>query len=161
MAAGLLAVSLVGCSTMSSTNNSSTITKADFGKTPDGQAVELYTLRNSKGAEADIMTYGGIVQKLLMPDKNGKFADVVQGFDTLDGYTAESYVKACPYFGALIGRYGNRIGGATSNWKAKRTPWPRTTMAIRSTAASKVLTKWSGPRGRPSLPTDRNWCWPT
>ncbi len=113
MAAGLLAVSLVGCSTMSSTNNSSTITKADFGKTPDGQAVELYTLRNSKGAEADIMTYGGIVQKLLMPDKNGKFADVVQGFDTLDGYTAESYVKACPYFGALIGRYGNRIGGAT------------------------------------------------
>ena len=113
MAAGLLAVSLVGCATMAPSNKSSTITKADFGKTPDGQAVEIYTLRNSKGAEADIMTYGGIVQKLIMPDKDGKFADVVLGFDTLDGYTSDSYLKGCPYFGALIGRYGNRIGGAT------------------------------------------------
>ena len=74
--------------------------------------MEIYTLRNSKGAEACIMTYGGIVQKLLMPDKNGNFADVVNGFDTLDGYTNPKYVGACPYFGALIGRYGNRIGGA-------------------------------------------------
>jgi aldose 1-epimerase len=112
MVAGLVAASLVGCATMSS-NTTSTITKADFGKTPDGQPVELYTLRNSKGAEADIMTYGGIVQKLIMPDKDGKFADVVLGFDTLDGYTKDSYVTACPYFGALIGRYGNRIGGGT------------------------------------------------
>ncbi len=97
---------------MSSTNPAS-ITKADFGRTPDGQPVEIYTLHNSKGAEARIMTYGGIVQKLLVPDKNGALADVVLGFDTLDGYTRESYVSACPYFGALIGRYGNRIGGAT------------------------------------------------
>jgi aldose 1-epimerase len=111
MAAGLLAVSLVGCATMSS-NKSSTITKADFGKTSEGQAVEIYTLHNSKGAEARIMTYGGIVQSLTMPDKNGKFADVVLGFDNLDSYVKDSYVKSCPYFGALIGRYGNRIGGA-------------------------------------------------
>ena len=89
-----------------------TITKADFGATPDGHAVELYTLRNARGAEAAIMTYGGIVQKLTMPDRNGKFADVVLGFDALDGYTDPKYVRACPYFGALIGRYGNRIGGA-------------------------------------------------
>ena len=80
MAAGLLAVSLVGCATMSSSNKSSTISKADFGKTPDGTPVEIYTLKNSKGAEACIMTYGGIVQKLLMPDKNGNFADIVNGF---------------------------------------------------------------------------------
>ena len=113
MAAGLLAVSLVGCATMSSSNKSSTITKADFGKTPDGMPVEIYTLRNSKGAGACIITYGGIVQKLTVPDKNGNFADVVNGFDTLDGYTNPKYVGACPYFGALIGRYGNRIGGAT------------------------------------------------
>jgi len=112
MAAGLLAVSLVGCATMSSSNKSSTITKADFGKTSEGQAVEIYTLHNSKGAEARIMTYGGIVQSLTMPDKNGKFADVVLGFDNLDSYVKDSYVKSCPYFGALIGRYGNRIGGA-------------------------------------------------
>jgi aldose 1-epimerase len=112
MAAGLLAVSLVGCATMSSSNKSSTISKADFGATPDGTPVEIYTLKNSKGAEACIMTYGGIVQKLVMPDKSGNFADVVNGFDTLDGYTNPKYVGACPYFGALIGRYGNRIGGA-------------------------------------------------
>jgi aldose 1-epimerase len=88
------------------------ITKAGFGKTPEGQAVEIYTLRNSKGAEARIITYGGIVQSLTMPDKNGKFADIVLGFDSLDGYTSDAYLKGCPYFGALIGRYGNRIGGA-------------------------------------------------
>jgi aldose 1-epimerase len=97
---------------MSSSNTKSTITKADFGMTPDGQAVEIYTLHNSKGAEARILTYGGIVQKLSMPDKHGKFADVVLGFNDLGSYTKESYVTNCPYFGALIGRYGNRIGGA-------------------------------------------------
>jgi len=89
-----------------------TITKAPFGKTPDGTIVEIFTLHNAKGAEAHIMTYGGIVQKLTMPDKNGNYADIVLGFDKLDGYTSDSYVKGCPYFGALIGRYGNRIGGA-------------------------------------------------
>jgi len=94
-----------GCATMNTPKGS--ITKADFGKTADGQAVEIYTLRNSKGSEARIMTYGGIVQSLSMPDKHGKLADIVLGFDTLDGYLTNS-----PYFGALIGRYGNRIGGA-------------------------------------------------
>ncbi len=113
MTAGLLAAALVGCSSMSTSTTKSSITKADFGKTPDGTPVEIYTLRNSKGAEACIMTYGGIVQKLIMPDKAGNFADVVNGFDTLNGYTDPKYTSACPYFGALIGRYGNRIGGAT------------------------------------------------
>jgi aldose 1-epimerase len=111
MAAGLLAVSLVGCATMSP-NPKSSITKADFGKTPGGQAVEIYTLQNARGAEARIITYGGIVQSLRVPDKHGKLGDVVLGFDTLDGYTRDAYVTNCPYFGALIGRYGNRIGGA-------------------------------------------------
>ncbi len=110
--AGLGTACLVGCAAMSTSHSGSSITKADFGKTPDGTPVEIYTLQNSKGAEARIMTYGGIVQKLTMPDKNGNYADVVNGFDTLDGYTRDSYVSACPYFGALIGRYGNRIGGA-------------------------------------------------
>jgi aldose 1-epimerase len=110
--AGLGTACLVGCASMSSSNSSSSITKADFGKTPDGTPVEIYTLHNAKGAEARIMTYGGIVEKLTMPDKNGNYADIVNGFDTLDGYTNPKYVGACPYFGALIGRYGNRIGGA-------------------------------------------------
>ena len=84
--------------------STSSITKADFGKTPEGQAVELYTLHNSKGMEAQIMTYGGIVTSLKTPDKNRQLGDVVLGYDNLDGY-----LKSTPYFGALIGRYGNRI----------------------------------------------------
>jgi len=114
MAAGLLAVSLIGCAEMSTKNQSSidSISQADFGQTPDGTPVQIFTLHNARGAEARIMTYGGIVQKLTMPDKNGNFADIVNGFETLNGYTDPKYVGACPYFGALIGRYGNRIGGA-------------------------------------------------
>ncbi len=108
--AGLSAAGLVSCATMSTSHSTSTITKADFGKTPEGQPVEIFTLRNGQGAEARIMTYGGIVQSLSVPDKNGKFADVVLGFNTLDGYVNPTYLKGCPYFGALIGRYGNRIG---------------------------------------------------
>ena len=104
--AGLGAACLVGCSAMSP-NPKSTVAKADFGKTTEGQAVEIYTLHNAKGAEAKIMTYGGIVQSLTMPDKNGKLADIVLGYDNLQGY-----IDKTPYFGALIGRYGNRIGGA-------------------------------------------------
>lgn len=107
LAVGALAVAAAGCASTGS-QSANSITKSDFGKTPDGQSVELYTLKNTKGAEADIITYGGIMQKLLVPDKNGKLADVVLGYDNLDGYLS----KGDPYFGALIGRYGNRIGGA-------------------------------------------------
>ena len=108
MVAGLLAASLAGCADMPSTNKTSTITKDAFGTAPDGQAVDIYTLSNAKGAQARIMTYGGVVQSLSVPDKHGNFADVVLGYDNLDGYLD----KKTPYFGALIGRYGNRIGGA-------------------------------------------------
>jgi aldose 1-epimerase len=111
--AGLGVVCLTGCASVSKSGSASrgTITEAPFGKMPDGTPVEIYTLRNSKGAEARIMTYGGIVEKLTMPDRNGNFADVVLGFDNLEGYDNTNYLNACPYFGALIGRYGNRIGG--------------------------------------------------
>jgi len=77
-----------------------------FGKARNGEAVELYTLTNAKGMEATITTYGGIVTSLRAPDRNGKMDDVVLGFDTLDGYLGD---PPAPYFGALIGRYGNRI----------------------------------------------------
>lgn len=79
-----------------------------FGKTPEGQEVKLYTLRNANGASAKIMTYGAIVTSLEMPDSQGQMDDVVLGYDTLDGY-----LKASPYFGAIVGRYGNRIGKGT------------------------------------------------
>jgi aldose 1-epimerase len=81
-----------------------TIQKSDFGKTADGTAVDLYTLTNDNGMKAKIITYGGIVTELHVPDRDGKLGDVVLGFDNLDGYLAGH-----PYFGALVGRYANRI----------------------------------------------------
>jgi len=81
-------------------------TKKNFGKMPDGTPVEIYTLKDG-AIEADVITYGGIIQSLKVPDKSGKVADIVLGFDTLDEYVAGN--KA--FFGALIGRYGNRIAG--------------------------------------------------
>src|SRR6476660_4777123 len=80
------------------------VTKADFGKTKDGEAVEIYTLTNTGGSEAKIITYGGAVVSLKVPDKQGKFGDVVLGFDSI-----ADYEKHTAFFGALIGRYGNRI----------------------------------------------------
>ena len=79
--------------------------KKSFGKTADGTEVFLYTLRNKNGMEAVISNYGGTVVSLRVPDREGKMADIVLGFDSLS-----SYMKDSPYFGALIGRYGNRIG---------------------------------------------------
>jgi aldose 1-epimerase len=79
--------------------------KTSFGKTPDGTEVFLYSLRNGKGMEALITNFGGTVVSLRVPDREGKMADIVLGFDSLSGY-----LKGSPYFGALIGRYGNRIG---------------------------------------------------
>ena len=80
------------------------VLKRDFGKTSDGQPVELYTFTNAGGAEVAIMNYGGIVVSLKVPDRTGALADVVFGFDTF-----EPYLSPPPYFGAIIGRYGNRI----------------------------------------------------
>jgi aldose 1-epimerase len=75
-----------------------------FGQTPDGHKVKLYILTNSNGLKARIMTYGAAVVSLEVPDRNGKFDDITLGYDNLDGY-----VKNNPYFGVIVGRYGNRI----------------------------------------------------
>ena len=83
---------------------SQTVIKTNFGKTSAGENVDLYTLRNAHGVEAKITNYGGILVSLKVPDRNGKFDDVVLGLNNLD-----DYLKGHPYFGALIGRYGNRI----------------------------------------------------
>src|ERR1700733_3966998 len=80
------------------------IVHAPFGHTQAGVAVERYTLRNAHGMEAQIATYGGIVTRLTAPDRQQRYGDVVLGYDSLD-----AYLKSSPYFGALIGRYGNRI----------------------------------------------------
>ena len=79
--------------------------KATFGTTPNGEAVDIYTLTNPQGMEVRAITLGGIITSIRVPDKNGKFDDVALGFDSLDGY-----IKNPPFLGAIIGRYGNRIG---------------------------------------------------
>jgi aldose 1-epimerase len=84
----------------------SNIDKQPFGATKDGQAVFLYTLRNSSGMEVKITNYGGTIQSIKAPDRDKNFADVVLGFDSVEGYQQP---KNTSYFGALIGRYANRI----------------------------------------------------
>ncbi|HUL72370.1 MAG TPA: aldose epimerase family protein [Vicinamibacterales bacterium] len=80
------------------------MTMAPFARTPDDQAVELITLRNQAGIEVRLMTYGATIVSLKAPDKNGQIDDVVLGFDDFPPYLDKS-----PYFGSVVGRYGNRI----------------------------------------------------
>lgn len=75
-----------------------------FGKTPAGREARLYSLQNAHGLRADISDYGGTIVRLFAPDRRGQPADVVLGFDTLEDYVAHS-----PYFGCIVGRFGNRI----------------------------------------------------
>ena len=80
------------------------VTRAPFGTMPDGTPVEIFTLKNKAGMEVRVISYGAIIQSIRVPDRNGRFADVVNGHDTLDGYRTRSR-----FFGAVVGRYGNRI----------------------------------------------------
>jgi aldose 1-epimerase len=114
--AALCIVLALSCSKSDESKTSSTqkngrfemkIEQSAFGKTTDGQEVSLFALQNASGMKATITNYGGIVTSLYVPDRNGNFDDVVLGYSTIDGY-----LKEHPYFGALIGRYGNRIGKA-------------------------------------------------
>ena len=77
-----------------------------FGRLPDGREARLHILTNKSGARAEITDFGGIVVRLLMPDRAGQLDDIVLGFNSV-----EPYVTGSPFFGALIGRFGNRIGG--------------------------------------------------
>lgn len=95
------------CKKNTSTNQTSdkvSIEESAYGTLANGQKVESYTLKNQKGMEVSIITYGGIITSLKVPNKEGKSEEVVLGFSSLEQYT-----KPNPYFGALIGRYGNRI----------------------------------------------------
>ena len=97
----------VSCNLSDSKKKSSkmtTISKKYFGKTKNGKEVFLFTMQNKLGIDIIIMTYGGTITSWTAPDKKGNYRDIVLGYNTLTEYEAES-----PYFGALIGRYGNRI----------------------------------------------------
>ena len=81
-----------------------TVERAPFGVMPDGARVEMFTLRHASGMEVRAINYGAIITSIRVPDRAGRFADVVNGHDALDGYLTRSR-----FFGAVVGRYGNRI----------------------------------------------------
>ena len=104
--------------------------------------VDLYTLTNAAGMQAGIITYGGTVVSLTAPDRTGKFADVVLGLDDV-----ASYQKGTAYFGALIGRYGNRIGHAQFKLDGETYKLPANNNGeTRCTAAWRASTSASGAR---------------
>ncbi|GJG87179.1 aldose 1-epimerase [Gemmatimonadetes bacterium T265] len=82
------------------------VTRAPFGQLADGRAVEAFTLTNAHGMTLRAITYGGIITNLRTPDRNGRFDDIVLGHDSLGGYVDRA---TSPYFGAIVGRYANRI----------------------------------------------------
>ncbi len=110
----LLAVLTAGCKSKTENNEVPADTTAtvsnnpmepqSFGTLPDGREVKSFTLKNKNGVELKVINYGGIITHLMAPDKNGVLEDIVLGYDSLSGY-----LKATPYFGAIVGRYGNRI----------------------------------------------------
>ncbi len=111
-------LSLAG--SLSSQGMRGTIRKESFGNTASGAQIDLYTLSNKKGMEVAITNFGATVVALRVPDRAGKVADVVLGFDTLEGYE-----NGKAYFGATVGRYGNRIGGGRFSIEGKTYTLPK------------------------------------
>ena len=102
----VLILAIISCENTKKKENMSlfNVNKEFFGKTTDGAIVDQYTLKNSNGMEVSIISYGGIITSWKAKDRNGNYRDIVLGFNNLSDYETIS-----PYFGALIGRYGNRI----------------------------------------------------
>ena len=98
------AASSPGKEVQTAAKNTTHVVKAAFGKLSDGEEIESYTLYNSRGASAKVITYGATLTELNVPDRHGKMGDVVLGFDDLQGYLGQH-----PFFGGTIGRYANRI----------------------------------------------------
>ncbi len=106
-AATALVVGLFGMYGSRSVTATPGVVEGTFGTMPDGTSVKLFTLTNAAGAEVRTITYGAILVSIKVADRDGRLGDVVIGHDSLDGYLTRSR-----FFGALVGRYGNRIGGA-------------------------------------------------
>src|ERR1035437_4280678 len=105
IAFSIFSLTILIASSQANNKDKAMVEKKNFGKLADGTEVFSYTLKNAKRMEAKIITYGAAVVSLTAPDKKGKFADVVLGYDNVEGYVADK-----TFFGATIGRYGNRIG---------------------------------------------------
>ncbi len=108
---GLALGAFLSCTSMPAVTQSGSavtrgVVRAPFGRTLDGRPVELFTLTNANGVELRVTNYGGIITSLRTPDRSGRLDDIVLGYDSLSGYLHDT-----PYFGAVVGRYGNRIAG--------------------------------------------------
>ncbi len=131
------------------------VSSQPFGQTHSGQPVQIYTLRNDTGIEARITNYGGTIVSLKVPDKNGHADDIVLGFDKLDDYLAPAYLKAAPYFGALIGRYANRIakGQFTLDGKTYQLPINNGANTLHGGKRGFDQRVWTAQEGKGATPT--------
>lgn len=102
----ILIITLTYAMTGCGNGNDIFVSKEQFGETNEGESVDIYTLTNTQGAQARITNYGAIVQSLLIPDRDNNFQDIVLGFETL-----EEHIEDDSFFGAIVGRFGNRIAG--------------------------------------------------
>ena len=112
--------------------------KENFG-TVDGKPVYLFTLANKNGITIKITNYGGIITQIVVPDKKGRMGDIVLGYDSLSGYLNET-----PYFGAIVGRYANRIAKGRLTSTERPANLRSITGTIRFTGGSKGSIKWYG-----------------
>jgi aldose 1-epimerase len=116
---GALLITISALMLAQSTSSNTGVQQQPFG-TKDGRPVTLYTLTNSHGVEVRAMNYGGIILSMRVPDRKGQLADIVLGHDTLEGY-----IPNPPYFGAIIGRYANRIANGTFTLDGKTYTLPK------------------------------------
>lgn len=142
-----LAISLLACQKDLAMAKESTVKEEVYGKMPDGKEVKIYTLTNKNGLVAKVTEYGAILVSMETPDKDGKIADLTHGYDSLAGWLTNT-----SYFGATVGRFGNRIkdGKFTLDGKEYKLATNNDPAAFRATfmAASRVSTRCCGPAKR-------------
>lgn len=133
---------LICASLLAAASVATAVESKPFGKTPDGEPISIYELKSDKGVSVSVMTWGATIVNWLVPDRDGKAADVVLGFNSAEGY----FQKGNPFFGAAIGRFGNRIGGGKYTWEGKTYTLPKNDSANHLHGGTKGFDKrlWKG-----------------